>query len=103
MSIRQSLTARAEFPRWLILVAMLVSIFLVSMGGVFYTNHVDQKRQVAVQRLDRQREASEREADRRWCQLLNTLDEAYSAVPPATELGRRVALAIHTLRVDLDC
>jgi CHASE1-domain containing sensor protein len=84
--------ARTATPRWLLLVAMLGSIFLVSIGGVAYTNHVDGKR-----------ESFEREADRRWCQLLVTLDDAYRSAPPATETGRRVAGAVHALRVSLKC
>lgn len=79
-------------PWWYALVAICVAMALLVAGGMGYTSYVDGER-----------EAAEREADRRWCQLLVTLDQAYSAVPPSTELGRRVAGAIHTLRVDLDC
>lgn len=79
-------------PRWMVLVTVVLSMLLVALVAVGWTGYVDSER-----------EASEREADRRWCQLLNTLDEAYSTVPPTSELGRRVANAIHTLRVDLDC
>jgi len=74
------------------ILAVLLSVLMLGVGGHFYIGHVD-----------RQREAAERESDRRWCELLTTLDEAYSTVPPTTELGRRVATAIRTLRTDLSC
>lgn len=72
--------------------AVLVSVLLLGVGGYVYIGHVDG-----------QRERAERESDQRWCELLRTLDEAYGAVPPSSELGRRVAAAIHDLRVDLSC
>lgn len=50
-----------------------------------------------------QQAAAERESDRRWCQLLTTLDEAYSAAPPTTPTGRRLAGDIHQLRAELGC
>lgn len=78
--------------RWAALTAVVLSMFLLTAAGFFYIGYIDN-----------QREASEREADRRWCTLLVTLDEAYSTVPPTSELGRRVAGAIHTLKVDLKC
>jgi hypothetical protein len=79
-------------PRWMILVSIFLSVVALAVAGVLYTGHVDGKR-----------EAAEREADQRWCELLITLDEAYSSAVPATELGRRVADAVHNLRVGLDC
>jgi hypothetical protein len=79
-------------PRWMVLVTIVLSMMALAAAGVLYTGHVDGQREVA-----------ERESDRRWCELLNTLDQAYSTVPPSTELGRRVADAIRKLRTDLDC
>lgn len=79
-------------PRWAALAAVVLSMFLLAAANVIYTGWVDS-----------QRDEAEREADRRWCALLVTLDDAYSSTPPATEIGRRVAAAIHSLRTDLDC
>lgn len=79
-------------PRWMVLASVFFSVVLLTVAGVLYTGYVDG-----------QREAAEREADRRWCQLLEPLDDAYSTVAPTTELGRRVAEAIHNLRVEFDC
>jgi hypothetical protein len=44
-----------------------------------------------------------RESDARWCDLLSTLDTAYSSTPPSTELGRRVAQSIDDLRTEFEC
>lgn len=71
---------------------IVIAILALLIFSVGYTTWVDSKRAGA-----------EREADRRWCQLLSTLDQAYSAVPPSTELGRKVAAAIHDLKTELDC
>ncbi len=44
-----------------------------------------------------------RESDRKWCDLVSTLDQAYRQAPPQTETGRRVAEGIARLRQNLDC
>ena len=85
---RQPLTV----PRWYALLAICVSMVTLAGMGIAYTSYVDG-----------QREQAEREADRRWCLLLSTLDRAYSSTPPATELGRQVAIAIHNLTTQLQC
>lgn len=79
-------------PRWYGLVGMLISTLLLALSGFLYVNY----QQASAQK-------AERENDRRWCQLLITLDQAYSTSPPTSELGRRVALAIHSLRTELGC
>lgn len=79
-------------PRWYAVASVVVSLLLLGGISVWYTNY-----SLGVA------DARERENDRRWCQLLDPLDKAYSSVPPASELGRLVAAAIHNLRVDYDC
>jgi hypothetical protein len=83
---------RRPAPLWYVLVAVLVSSLLVSSAGIWYTNYVDG-----------QRERAERESDRRWCALLTDLDGAYESSTPQTELGRRIAAAIHELRGGFGC
>lgn len=39
--------------------------------------------------------------DRRWCDLLSSLDQP--DVPATTERGLEIQRQIHTLRLDLDC
>ena len=41
--------------------------------------------------------------DERWCQLLVTLDTAYTANQPTTPVGISIANAIHLLRIELHC
>jgi hypothetical protein len=79
-------------PRWYALVVIVVSIMALAIAGVLYTNY-------AIARQDK----IERENDRRWCELLVTLDEAYQGNPPQSETGRAVARTIHDLRNALGC
>lgn len=83
---------RRPAPLWYVLVAVLASSLLVSVAGIGYTNYVDG-----------QRERAEREQDRKWCALLVDLDGAYASATPQTELGKRIAAAIHELRVGFGC
>lgn len=46
---------------------------------------------------------SEADNNRKWCDLVSTLDDAYTANPPQTPTGRQVASQIHFLRVDFGC
>lgn len=41
--------------------------------------------------------------NQQWCELLTTLDKAYTSLPPATALGKKVAKSIHDLRLNFDC
>lgn len=43
------------------------------------------------------------ESDRRWCALMTELDAAYTATPPTTDVGKRVAASIHNLKTELGC
>lgn len=69
---------------WTLLISLLSAVS-VSVGGVVYTG------------------LSNAETNRQWCELLTPLETAYSSAPPQTELGRRVALAIHGLAERFDC
>lgn len=77
---------------WYALVVLVLSLTAISFVSIQYANHVDRKR-----------EQSEREADRRWCDMLSTLDDIYRANPPATETGRKVARNTANLRRDFGC
>lgn len=83
---------RQGTARWYKVAMIVVATVLLLIFNVGYTTWVDSKRA-----------QTERESDQRWCQLLTTLDEAYSTTPPTSELGRKVAVAIHDLRTTLDC
>lgn len=65
------------------LLMVLVAAFLVAAGSWAYTGHAQQ------------------ESDRRWCNLLATLDNP--GTPATTERGLEIQRQIHALRVDLGC
>lgn len=67
------------------LLTSFVSAVAAAVFSVVFTGHSNQTR------------------DRQWCELLSTLDVAYSSAPPATELGRRVAAAIAELTQTFGC
>lgn len=81
-----------SMPRWYLLVMVCVSLVALAGINIAYTSYVDG-----------QRAEAEREADKRWCDLLTTLDSAYSATPPTTAVGRNVADAVRKLRLSLQC
>jgi hypothetical protein len=74
------------------LLIVFVTFMIVAGIGIVY-----------ISRVDEARARAEREADRRWCQLLITLDDANVSTPPETEFGRAIAVRIHELRTQLGC
>lgn len=81
-----------SMPRWYLLAAVVVSLLLTAVAGVVYTNW-------SIGQQNR----AERENDRRWCELLTTLDDAYQASPPQSPAGRQLAADVHKLRAELGC
>jgi hypothetical protein len=75
----------ARQPLWYSLLAIMVTAFVLAGTGFWYTNHV------------------QRQGDQRWCDLLVTMDDAYSAGTPTTEIGRKIAALMRKLRADFDC
>jgi hypothetical protein len=69
---------------WALLVSF-ASALAVSIAGVVYTGH------------------SNADRDREWCELLTTLDAAYSSTPPQSRVGTKVAEAIHRLTATFEC
>lgn len=90
---------------WYPIVIMGVVMALVTFGNVLYTIHVDHKREQSEARARAEVVRAERELDRRWCQLLIPLDDSYQTNPnvQASELGRRVAAAVHDIRAETGC
>lgn len=62
-----------------------VSIILAVIGGIWYTDR------------------TARESERKWCEFITVLDDAWSSSPPQSQLGRAVAGSLHKLRSDFDC
>jgi hypothetical protein len=72
-------------PVWYSLFAVVTSCLLVGLFAVVYARH------------------ESHEANRKWCKLVVTLDDAYRRTPPSTESGKRVAAEIHNLRSEFQC
>lgn len=78
-----------------ILAALLVVVVVVVVN-VVYVGHVQdqaERRDVVIRH----------ESDRRWCDLLGLYVTSYRDNPPATELGREVAIKIEALWREFGC
>jgi hypothetical protein len=76
---------RPSQPVWQSLVALFATVVLLAGGGIWYT------------------ERTARESERKWCEFITVLDDAWSSSPPQSVLGRAVAASLHKLRTDFDC
>jgi hypothetical protein len=63
----------------------MVSMLATAAAGIWYTHHV------------------QRDAERKWCGIVATLDDAYRASPPQTTAGRRLAEEMAELRRQFHC
>lgn len=77
------LTQTGAFRAWWSLLMVLVVAVAIAVAGVVYTGH------------------AQRQADRRWCALLATLDQP--GAPPTTDRGREIQRQVHDLHDDLGC
>lgn len=69
---------------WRPLAYVLAFVALAAMS-VVYTRHVQQQ------------------SERKWCEFITTLDDAWSSTPPQSALGRQVAASLHKLRDEFGC
>lgn len=44
-----------------------------------------------------------RRSNQQWCDVVTTLDDAYTAQPPQTETGQRLAREMKRMRHDFGC
>lgn len=44
-----------------------------------------------------------RESERKWCNIVSTMDDSYAQTPPQTPAGRRIAADIAKLRTEFGC
>lgn len=96
---RQPLSAR----RWWSLAVICTAMVVLTGLSIGYTAYADQERAAAEQRARAELAAQEREADRRWCLLLTTLNRAYIDNPPASLTGQQVASAMADLVQLIGC
>ena len=76
---------RPSQPVWQSLAALFVVVVLLGGGGIWYTDR------------------TARESERKWCEFITVLDDAWSSAPPQSALGRAVAASLHKLRGDFGC
>lgn len=90
---------------WYPVATIAFVLVLLTAGNIGYTIHLTDKQRVSDEKARTAVVAAERKADMRWCQLLIPLDDSYQTNPnvQATELGRRVAAAIHAIRQETGC
>lgn len=96
---RQPLTV----TRWWALLVICSSLVAVTLSGILYTGYVDGQRERAERQARAQLEQQEREADRRWCRLLQLFNSIYAASPPQTGNGAAIAREMLILTRELGC
>jgi hypothetical protein len=77
------LTPTGAFRAWWSVLMVLAAAIAVGTACVVYTQHM------------------QHQADRRWCDLLSTLDQPQA--PPTTDRGLVIQRKLHHLRGDLGC
>lgn len=81
---------------WYALMVSFLACVVVAVGSVWYAD-------VAAEKANARANAERAESDRRWCDLMAALDDAYKQNPPTTPAGLDIASKVHKLRVDLGC
>ncbi|MEO3922721.1 hypothetical protein ABGB07_02380 [Micromonosporaceae bacterium B7E4] len=64
---------------------MFLFAALVGAGSILYANHVAA------------------DSERKWCNVVTTMDDAYRAAPPVSPIGQKLARDIGTLRSEFHC
>lgn len=77
-------------------VLIVLGYVLTNSTAIMYTNIVSNRDQVRA-------EQSARKQSQLFCQVFQTIDQAYQETPPATKTGKNFAQAIHQLVLDLRC
>jgi len=67
------------------LIATYVSSILMVAVAIWYANYVD------------------RQSNRQWCELIVSIDDAYSGAPATNPSGKKVAEEFHRLRTQFAC
>lgn len=68
-----------------LVVITLITAMISPLGTIVYTNYVDRKNR------------------QEWCELIVTIDDAYTANPPENETAERFADLMHRRRESLGC
>lgn len=94
---------KVTMPLWWLVVIPVLCLTTIVAANFAYTRHVDNNRAASVARIIAQRDAAERENDRRWCSLLNLILRSATQSPPTTDFGREYVELISRLRDSFGC
>lgn len=94
-----------QIKGWYPIMVLAVILTLLTAGNIAYTIHLNNDSKDGEARARESLVAAERKADQRWCKLLVPLDDSYQKNPnvQATDIGRKVAAAIHEIRIETGC
>lgn len=84
--------------KWVLYSVLTAALSSIAMGivAIEYANYVNARSQeAAALALD--------ESQRKWCEIVRTLDDAYKATPPQTPAGKHLAEEFARLRIDFHC
>lgn len=70
---------------WYAVAVACISSLTMGAVAIQYADHVDRK------------------SNQQWCQVVVTLDDAYTQNPPQTTAGQRLAREMKRMRHDFDC
>ena len=88
----QVTATRLSFKIRYALLTSALSLVMMAVMSLTYTNYVDKKR-----------EDSERKNDQQWCELITFYDDYYTEHPPNNELQKLQAALMHKRRISLGC
>lgn len=83
-------------PNWYSLAAIFLSMVILATVSVLISVHYSDQQAVRVQRYSD-------DQNRKWCDIVTTLDSAYRANPPTTTTGKKLAADMHALRERIGC
>ena len=81
---------------WYAMTVTFAVMIAFAGASVIYANQRAEQSEHRAEQIDR-------ESNRRWCALLETMDDAYQDSPPVTETGRTLAYQISRLRTEFGC
>lgn len=80
---------------WTLVISFATAV-VITIAGLWYTNHVDSQ---AKARTD----AAIRESNQKWCEIVLLFNNTYKTQPPTTPAGKQLAAYMNKLAVDFGC
>jgi hypothetical protein len=76
---------KPSMKNWYLLVVAFLSSVVMGITAIMYAD------------------SAARKSNQQWCDIVTTLDDAYTAQPPQTETGQRIAREMKRMRHDFGC